>query len=254
LGLRVEGGFVGEHDRRTGAPLPAHISARAEDLRSLVEGIVRWDERAGRGDMDAVVSAAVEAFGFVYVHPFEDGNGRIHRWLIHHVLAAAGFAPPGLAFPVSAVILRQIDAYKRVLESYSRPLLECTDWRPTERGNVEVLDDTAPWYRFFDATAHAEFLYACVETTVREDLPREVAFLEAYDRFVEGVQLIVDMPGRTLDLLHRFLGQNGGRLSRRARDKEFAALTDAETQRIEALYAESHAGVPARTDIEMDTE
>ena len=117
-----------------------------------------------------------------------------------------------------------------------------------------MLDDTAPWYRFFDATAHAEFLYACVETTVREDLPREVAFLEAYDRFVEGVQLIVDMPGRTLDLLHRFLGQSGGRLSRRARDKEFAALTDAETQRIEALYAESHAGVPARTDIETDTE
>lgn len=252
LGLRTEGGFVGAHDRRTQAPLPDHISARAEDLPSLVEGIVRWDERAGRGDMDPVVAAAVEAFGFVYVHPFEDGNGRIHRWLIHHVLAAAGFAPPGLAFPVSAVILREIETYRRVLESRSRPLLACIEWRPTASGNVEVLNDTAAWYRFFDATAHAEFLYACVETTVREDLPREVAFLEAYDRFAEGVQRMVDMPARTLDLLHRFLHQNGGRLSRRAREKEFAALTDDEVRHIEALYAESHADAPfhARFDAE----
>ncbi len=28
LGLRAEGGFVGEHERDTGAPLPDHISAR----------------------------------------------------------------------------------------------------------------------------------------------------------------------------------------------------------------------------------
>ncbi|MCH8136907.1 MAG: cell filamentation protein Fic, partial [Proteobacteria bacterium] len=31
-GCRVEGGFVGDHDRATGMPMPVHISARAEDL------------------------------------------------------------------------------------------------------------------------------------------------------------------------------------------------------------------------------
>jgi hypothetical protein len=31
-GLRAEGGFIGQHDRRTGEPLPVHISARPEDL------------------------------------------------------------------------------------------------------------------------------------------------------------------------------------------------------------------------------
>ncbi|HIP51694.1 MAG TPA: hypothetical protein EYG94_06355 [Campylobacterales bacterium] len=30
------------------------------------------------------------AFSFVYIHPLEDGNGRIHRYLIHHVLAERG--------------------------------------------------------------------------------------------------------------------------------------------------------------------
>src|SRR6202011_5716913 len=38
LGLRPEGGFVGEHDRQTHAPIPDHIGARPEDLPSLVEG------------------------------------------------------------------------------------------------------------------------------------------------------------------------------------------------------------------------
>jgi Fic family protein len=39
--------------------------------------------------------AAATAFGFVYVHPFQDGNGRIHRCLVHHVLAERKFTPPG---------------------------------------------------------------------------------------------------------------------------------------------------------------
>ncbi len=47
------------------------------------------------------------------------------------------------------------------------------------------------------------------------------------------------MPDRTLDNLLGFLRQNGGRLSRRAREKEFAALTDEEVRRIEGAYADS---------------
>lgn len=191
--------------------------------------------------MDPVVAAAAVAFGFVYVHPFEDGNGRIHRWLIHHVLTAAGYSPPSVVFPVSAVILREIDVYKRVLESYSRPLLPFIEWQPTEENNVEVLNETADYYRFFDATAHAEFLYRCVETTVVHDLPEEIAYLESFDRFSQRVQHIVDIPGRKVGLLHRFLGQGEGRLSNRARTSEFGALRDDEVERIERLYADCFA-------------
>jgi hypothetical protein len=237
--LREEGGFVGEHDRENGSPLPVHISARAEDLQSLVNGIVAYDERAGRGEMDAVVAAAVEAFGFVYVHPFEDGNGRVHRWLLHHVLSASGFAPEGIIFPVSAVMLREIVEYRKVLETYSKRLLPLIDWRATEGGNVEVLNETASWYRYFDATAHAEYIYRCVQTTIEVDLPAEVDYLRAFDWFSDRVSGIVDMPRKTLDLLHRFLRQNGGVLSERARGKEFAKLTEEEVTRIEAWYADS---------------
>lgn len=245
IGLRTEGGFVGEHDRLTGAPIPDHISARATDLESLIGGMVAYDQRAIAGKLDPVVAAAVAAFGFAYVHPFEDGNGRIHRWMIHHTLAAAGFTPGDMIFPVSAVMLREIGTYRAVLESYSQWLLPLIRWQATERGNVDVLNDTARFYRFFDATRHAEFLYECVETTVRRDLPYEVRYLEAYDRFAEGIAAIVDMPARTIDQLHRFLRQNEGRLSQRARSREFAALTDREVARIEALYADFASSLPS---------
>ncbi len=237
LGLRQEGGFIGEHDRMSGTPIPDHVSARHEDLPALIAGLEQFDRDIAPG-LNPVLAAASLAFGFVYIHPFEDGNGRLHRYLIHHVLAARGFNPPGLVFPVSAVILERIDVYRQVLESYSRRLLPHVDWRPTEHGNVEVLNDTGDFYRFFDATPHAEFLFSCVVQAIDTDLPAETRFLKAYDGFKSRVSGLIDMPDRTLDLLFRFLHQNSGTLSKRARAKEFAALTEEETERIEAIYAD----------------
>jgi hypothetical protein len=237
LGLRQEGGFVGEHDRDTRMPIPDHISARPEDLPSLVDGMVAFD-RGPAQSLDPVIAAAVLAFGFVYIHPFVDGNGRIHRYLIHHILAQRGFNPSGVVFPVSAAILERIDEYRTVLEDYSKRLLPVIEWRPTEDGNVRVQKDTADFYRYFDATPHAEFLYGCVKQTIDVDLPRETAFLARYDQFRARIEAIVDMPNRTIDLLFRFLHQNGGRLSKRARAQEFERLSEAEVAAVEAAYRE----------------
>ena len=238
LGLREEGGFVGERDRETRLPIPDHISARAEDLWPLINGMAAFD-RGGALHLDAVIAAAVLAFGFVYIHPFVDGNGRIHRYLIHHVLAHRGFNPAGVVFPVSAAILARIDEYRAVLEDYSRRLLPVIDWEPTAQSNVNVLNDTGDFYRFFDATPHAEFLYACVKQTIEEDLPRETEFLKRYDQFRARIEAIADMPERTIDLLFRFLHQNAGRLSKRAREGEFAQMADGEVAAAEAAYAAS---------------
>jgi len=252
LGLRKDDGFVGTHDRRTHEPLPVHISAKAEDLPSLMEGVVAYDERVRKTGVDAVVIATPLAFGFVYIHPFEDGNGRLHRWLIHHTLAAAGYNPPGFVFPVSAAIYRDTGVYKSVLESYSRPLLGLIEWEHTPRGNVRVLNNTVNYYRFFDATAHAEFLYRCVEQTIDQDLPQEAAYLEAYDQFSKGVQEIVDMPEQKVDLLHKFLRQHNGQLSKRARTNEFGALTSEEVERVETLYRDAFQGL-ALSESDMES-
>jgi hypothetical protein len=238
MGFRREGGFVGEHDRDTQRPIPDHIDARHEDIASLMAGLIAFDQ-AAENDLDPVVAAAVLAFGFVYIHPFEDGNGRIHRYLMHHVLARRGFNPAGLHFPVSSAILDRIADYKTVLESYSRRLLPCVQWEATRNNNVNVLNETADFYRFFDATPHAEFLYACVRQTIEQDLANETNFLRSFDAFRAGVERMIDMPERMLNILFGFLRQNEGKFSKRARESEFAQLTGDEVEQIEALYRSS---------------
>ncbi|MFZ5735875.1 MAG: Fic family protein [Pseudomonadota bacterium] len=235
LGFRREGGFVGVHDRDTQQPVPDHVSARHQDIARLMAGLIAFDHVAENG-LDPIIAAAVLAFGFIYIHPFQDGNGRIHRYLIHHVLARRGFNPAGVHFPVSAAILDRISAYKGVLESYSTRLLPCVQWRATPNHNVEVLNDTADFYRFFDATPHAEFLYECVRQTIEHDLPNEANFLRSFDAFRAEVETIVDMPERTFNSLFGFLRQNNGALSKRARESEFSDLTANEVTHVEEMY------------------
>ena len=221
-------------------PISDHISARPDDLGQLIEGMVAFDRNAAQ-QLDPILAASILAFGFVYIHPFDDGNGRLHRYLIHHVLAQRGFNPPGLAFPVSAAILDRIADYRAALEDYSRRLLPVVKWEPTAHGNVQVLNATGDFYRFFDATSQTEFLYGSVLRTIELDLPQEAAFLRQFDAFRNRLNLIVDMPDRRSDLLFRFIHQNGGTLSRRRREREFAALTDDEVARIESIYREEFA-------------
>jgi len=236
LGWRTEGGFVGKRDRETNAPIPDHISARHEDLASLIDGLIAYAERSEKGGLDPVVAAAAVAFGFVFIHPFVDGNGRIHRWLVHHMLARSRFNPPGIIFPVSAVFLEQIERYRDVLEHCSRPRLLLTEWETTPSLNVRVLNETRDLFRFFDATRQTEFLADSVVQTIRNTLPHEVDYLRRYDQARQRIEAFVEMPDTTFDLMMGFLRQNDGRFSQRMRTNEFAALTDEEAAAIEDVY------------------
>ena len=238
MGWRKEGGFIGVHDRATNAPIPDHISARWQDVAALIEGLIATDNRLSESDYDPVLAATLIAFGFVFIHPFEDGNGRIHRYLIHHVLAEKGFAPKGIVFPVSAVILERLDEYRRTLEAYSKPRLDLIKWEPTRRGNVEVLNEPIDLYRYFDATRQAEFLYDCVRQTVEKTLPEEVAYLSRHDDMLSFIDDHFDMPDKVSENLIAFLRQGNGKLSKRAREKEFQKLTGKEVEMLEQKFAE----------------
>jgi Fic family protein len=238
MGFRQAGGFVGDHDRATGEPLPEHISARWQDVGSLIDGMIAMNEILENFDYDAVLAAAIIAFGFVFIHPFEDGNGRIHRYLIHHILAEKNFAQQGMIFPVSASILDRIDDYRNVLGSYSHPLLEFIEWKPTANNNVEVLNETRDYYRYFDATKQSEFLYDCVQDTIENIIPNEVNYLNRYDEMKRYLDDNFEMPDNTVALLIRFIEKNDGQLSKRARAKEFDALTEEEVRDIENKYQE----------------
>lgn len=209
------------------------LCPRPEDVPTLMDGWTRLTSRLQASGVDAVVAAAISAFAFVFVHPFEDGNGRIHRFMIHHVLANRGYSPPGVIFPVSAAILRDQRAYDEVLESFSRPLFDCIDWRWTPDRKVEVTGETVDLYRYFDATLFAEYLYGRVVDTVRVDLKEELGFISRFDQAFEALRGIVDMPDRRASLLIRLCMQNGGRLSGSKRN-QFEELSDQEVSHIEA--------------------
>lgn len=233
LGLRHEGGFVGEHDRSTGEPIPEHISARWQDLETLTEGLVNTCNLLEESNFNPVLAAAKIAFGFVFIHPFVDGNGRIHRYLFHHLLAKMKFTPQGIIFPVSSAILEKINDYRKVLESFSHPLLDFIEWRKTTDNNIEVLNNTIDYYRYFDATLQSEFLFECVDYTINKIIPEEVAYLQKYDAMKTWLDDRFQMPDKMVALLIRFLEQNNNKISRRAREKEFSALSDKEIEEIE---------------------
>lgn len=236
MGFRKEGGFVGDHDRITSEPIPEHICARWQDVEKLTAGLIDTNNMLEHENFDAVLMATMIAFGFVFIHPFEDGNGRIHRYLIHHILAVKKFSQQGLIFPVSASILDRIDDYRKALESYSHPLLDFIEWRPTAEHNVEVLNETIDYYRYFDATRLAEFLYECVADTIKTIIPAEVEYLINYDEIKRYLDDRFEMPDKTVALLIRFLEQNNGEISQRAKRREFNALTKNEIEEIEKVY------------------
>jgi len=238
MGFRKKGGFVGEHERESAEPLPDHISAKWEDLDELMDGLLAATNTLLKDEINAVVTAAVISFGFVFIHPFEDGNGRIHRYLIHHILAKKGFTNNHLIFPVSSSILDHIDEYRRVLENYSTPLLDFIEWKETSDHNVKVLNETKDYYRYFDATSHAEFLFSCVKDTVENVIPKEIMYLKRYDRFKAYLENTFDMPDGKISLLVRYLEQNRGKLSNTNREKDFAALNRDELENLEIVFRE----------------
>ncbi|MCK0505729.1 Fic family protein [Aromatoleum anaerobium] len=235
-GLRTQGVFLGDRDR-LGDPIPEFIGARAQDLPGLLAGLLDAHRLHGACGIDPVVHAAVVAFGFVFIHPFEDGNGRLHRALIHHILAERGFAPAGLVFPVSAVMLDRIHDYRDALRAHSGRLMPFIDWAPDAQRNVIVHNDTAELYRYGDYTELAEFLYGCVAHTVTDVLPQEVRYLQCHDDALTAIAQHIDMPQSLARDLIMFITQNDMKLSARRRKNEFAALTDDEVRTLETEIA-----------------
>lgn len=236
MGIRKNEGFIGEHDRESLLPMPDHISAKAKDLTSLMQGLIDTNNKFQNSNYDPVLAAASIAFGFVFIHPLSDGNGRIHRYLIHHILVQMGYTKRDMIFPVSAAILNRIAEYQDVLEAYSSPRLDLIEWKTTPDHNVKITNETADLYRYFDATLQAEFLYECVEETIKKIIPEELDFLERYDQMTNFINSFVTLPNTKVDLLIKLLNQNEGKLSKNKRSKEFDELSDDEITRIEEFY------------------
>jgi hypothetical protein len=186
------------------------------------------------------IRASIIAFSFVFIHPFGDGNGRLHRFLIHDVLAHDGLVPEGIIIPVSAHLLNNIRDYDNVLEKYSKPLMQRARYNFKDDGDIEVTNSQflEGYYRYPDLTEQCIYLLEVIHSTVLEDINKELLFLERYDELKSSIQNIVDMPDKDINLVITFLHNNRGKLPKRRREK-FNKLTDVEISKMEDAYQQT---------------
>jgi len=221
------------------------IAPKPEDLTDLMEGLEDTHERMKSGGVSPVIHAAVIAYSFVFLHPFEDGNGRIHRFLIHNILARSGYTPEGVMFPISASMLKNPADYDSSLEAFSRNLMPLVEYTLDGEGRMTVHNETASWYRWIDLTPQAEALFRFVAQTIDTELVGELEFLANYDRTKRAIQEIIDLPDRQIDLFIRFCLQNNGRLSARKRTSHFPTLLDDEISRVERAIQSAYGDTSA---------
>ena len=216
------------------------VSPKPADLTTLMDGMYVAHRRMSASEVHPVVHATTVAFGFVFMHPFEDGNGRIHRFLIHNILAHRRFTPSGVIFPVSAVMLHDPEAYDKALESFSTELMPLIEYELDDQGRMTVQNDTTRHYRYIDFTAQTEALFGFIQRVIEVDLVEELRFLQNYDATKKSLQAIVDMPDRLIDLFIRLCLQNHGTLSASKRKSLFEKLTDDEVKRMVAVVRQAY--------------
>jgi Fic family protein len=204
---------------------------------SMMTGLTATEEKT-LGTPE-VVRAAIIAFGFVFIHPFLDGNGRIHRFLIHDMLTRDGLTEQGLIIPVSAHMLQNMAVYDAILEDYSKPLMQRVRFTISASGdlNIDNTNAISSYFRYPDLTMQTEYLGKTILSTIQEDLFEELFFLERYDELKKELQQLIDMPDKRLSSIITYLHQNKGVFPNR-RKKQFEEITETEFEKMENIYSE----------------
>lgn len=226
-----------------------YISPKAENVEELMTGLLETLENAINFKIHPVLIAAVISFGFVFIHPFEDGNGRIHRFLIHYILSKTKFTPPGIIFPVSAAMFQNMREYDHVLESFSKPLMDLiTNYDLSNDGTLTVKQPSHQYYKYIDFTPMVEYLFKCIDNTLDEHFEKEIQFLIKYDKTKKKIQEFVDMPDNLIDLFIKFTMQNHGKIGKEKRVKYFDKLSNSEIEKLQSIV-KTHLITSKNTDI-----
>jgi hypothetical protein len=148
--------------------------------------MAEWLEFANAAptEVNPIIAASIISFGFVFLHPFMDGNGRLSRFLIHHALCSSGKLENGLLLPVSIAMKRQEQAYLEALQDFSKPVRERWQvrWLDGMKYDFEFQGDVSI-YQFWDATLAVEFIARMADLALEVELRQETLFLQRYIAF-----------------------------------------------------------------------
>ncbi|PMS38505.1 Fic/DOC family protein [Trinickia symbiotica] len=236
FGVRRSPVFVGSVDRFTN--VLHYVAPHWADVEGMLSGLETFETRT-RGAAP-IARAATVAFGFVYVHPFADGNGRLHRFLINDILRRDNAVPRPFILPVSATITSKpqaLAAYDQVLEVFSKPFMQrygsmaaFEERRKYEDGVTSDLKfaaykDAAHAWRYPDLTAHVEYLADIVDKTIRFEMREEAALLRRWENARLAVKEVIEGPNQDIDRIIRSVRDNHGSISNKLR-RDFPVLED----------------------------
>lgn len=189
----------------------------------------------------SIARSAVASFGFVYIHPLADGNGRIHRFLINDVLRRDDAVPKPFILPISATITNKAQnraLYEATLELFSKPFMSRYSDDCVFRQDMDLYDDgiksnfvftayqdAMPAWRYLDLTRHVEYLANLIDDTIRLEMRNEARLLRSWDKARNAVKDIVEGPDRDIDRIIRSIQGNNGQISNKLMS-EFVVLTD----------------------------
>ena len=237
FGVRQSPVFVGEVVRFQ--EVVHYVAPPADALSRMLNGLaVFWERTQGQS---TVMRSAVLAFGFVYIHPLADGNGRVHRFLINDALRRDGVVEEPMIVPVSALITRDAAeqrAYTRLLDTVSRPLMTAltgtygftevqTTYPDGIQSNFRFSGEpmARPLWRHLDLTQHVVWLADALTRTIHEHMRDEARYLQQHAQARAAIKEIVEMPNLQIDRIIRSIEANQGKRSN-ALAKEMPVLSE----------------------------
>lgn len=225
FGVRQSPVFVGETVRYQ--EIVHYVAPAADEVSAMLEGLQVFLEKTQ--GQSPVMRSAVAAFGFVYIHPLADGNGRVHRFLVNDVLRRDGAIPDPVILPISAVITDDAGerrAYDKVLDQVSRPLMQAVRedvvFEPMQTTYPDGVvsnfafhgeNQARPLWRYPDLGPHVVFLANIIGRTLTEQMREESRYLRSHARARAALKEVVEMPDQQADRVLRSIEQNHGELS-----------------------------------------
>ena len=226
-----------------GAAAIRYVPPAPDSMMTLMDGFMRMAN--AQDDVPPLVKAALVSFGFVFIHPFMDGNGRLSRLLAHHTLNLKGVLPdvkgsPAI-LPLSVAMKKNEKDYLNALEAFSLPARAL--WDVTHIGDNDFVFDfksSALVYAHWSGQKAAEFVTACAGEALEQSLIEEAAYILSHDQAFEKIDKAYDLPNKTINLLIQWIHQNSGRMpERRKTAPELILLKPGQLDAIEAIVAEA---------------
>ena len=238
-GLRKSPVFVGETNLSS-MNVVHYIAPDWHDAVLMLQGLSSFAEKtAGKS---SIIRAAVMSFGFVYIHPMVDGNGRVSRFLINDTLRRDNALPAPFILPVSATIISSTHnrrGYDQILEVFSKPLMQ--RYHDQYRFGADSTGEDGVKYNFYfnaypdacaawrypDLTEHTEYLAHIIDQTINFEMRNEARILRSIQSARARIKEIMDGPDQSIDRIIRSVRDNHNAISNKL-CKSYTMLDDPE--------------------------